>query len=530
MHGSHGYPSAEREAIDWRSPVVESEELSNCKHFFDNTLAGAHELQDSQSKLEQAIALAIAANRAKDTFLANMSHELRTPLNAILGFSQLMLKDPGLDSQHRSRAQSIYRSGEHLLGLIDQVLDLSKVENGRAELNIESVDIEGFASEAASLFRQQAAEKSIQFRVSTPPGLNAYKTDPAKLRQILFNLLNNAIKFTPENGKVDFSVAIGPSSIRFTIEDNGPGIAETDQAKIFQAFYQGNHRDRTGAGLGLCISKKLVELLGGTLSLESNEGRGSKFWLDLPVSPEEPSSAERPEPLTLPKPRLINYSGKRKRILVVDDDFDSRSVLTGFLISVGFEVAESAGGLEGLELMHKEAQSGHSFDAVLLDLHMPGLGGIATLVRLQAAAAEQTINQVPICIAVSASVFDTDRKAAAAAGFDGFLSKPIRDDQLYKILGSALNINWIHDVALEESAECASCQDDQPVTLAGINQLIDFARTGDIVQLTVHLQELSARSADYALLKRELNVAIESYQMSKIRTTLELWRNRLSQE
>ena len=491
------------------------------------------ELRNNQSKLEEAIALAISANRAKDTFLAHMSHELRTPLNAILGFAQLMLKDKDLDPQQRSRAQVISRSGEHLLTLINQILDLTKIENNRYQLDIEVLDIEAFFTDVANLFREPAAKKSIEFRISQQLSITrTCKTDPVKLRQILFNLLSNAIKFTPENGKVEFrlSAEAESDSIRFEVEDNGPGINPSDQPNLFQPFYQTALADRTGVGLGLCISKKMAGLLGGTLSFESHPGRGSKFWVDLPAVYEEHFGAESVGARPLPGSNVINYRGERKRVLVVDDDVNNRSVLGGLLVSVGFEVAESPGGLEALRSIRDSAQDGQPFAVVLLDIHMPPMGGIETLVRLTSAVAEGVIPRLPVCIAVSASVFDTDQKAAAAAGFDGFLAKPIREDQLYTILGRALNISWIQEEKTERSAGANSHRSDRPVALPQINQLIGFARTGDIVQLTAQIQELAESSVEYASLRHELNGALQTYQMSKIRTTLELWRSRLPQQ
>jgi signal transduction histidine kinase/FixJ family two-component response regulator len=491
------------------------------------------ELRNNQSKLEEAIALAISANQAKDTFLAHMSHELRTPLNAILGFAQLMLKERDLDPQQRSRAQVISRSGEHLLTLINQILDLTKIENGRYYRDIEVIDIEAFFTEVANLFQEPAANKSIEFRVGQRLGLTrTCKTDPVKLRQILFNLLSNAIKFTPENGKVELRIGTGAESdsIRFEVEDNGPGISASDQPNLFQPFYQTASVDRTGVGLGLCISKKMAGLLGGTLSFESHPGRGSRFWVDLPAVYEKHSGPEPVGVHLLPRSKVINYRGERKRILVVDDDVNNRSVLHGLLVSVGFEVAESVSGFEALQSLRDSGQNGRSFAAVLLDIHMPQIGGIETLVRLTSAVAEGAIPCLPVCIAVSASVFDTDQKAAVAAGFDAFLPKPIREDELYAILGRALNISWIHEAKINEVAEPNTHRDNYPVTLPKLNQLIGFARTGDVVQLSTQIQELAESSVDYASLRGELNGALQTYQMSKIRTTLELWRSRLPQQ
>ncbi|MCP4694984.1 MAG: response regulator, partial [Desulfobacterales bacterium] len=323
-----------------------------------------------------------AASRAKSEFLANMSHELRTPLNAILGFSQIQLTHPDFPASMREGASIIKNSGEHLLTLITDILDISRIEAGKLELVRREIRLPWFIDNIEAIIAVRAREKGISFSVEKKGDSPEYiEADETRLRQVLLNLLGNAVKFT-EKGYVRLRVESGmreggkSALIRFEIKDSGVGIAEDQMDTVFQPFEQaGEVRFKSaGAGLGLPISRELVQLMGGELRVASVPGKGStfQFQLRLPVlhgqaaAPREPSEA------------IVGYSGPARRILVVDDKMENRLALAGMLSPLGFEVIQAGGGREGVELA-----ASASIDLVIMDLIMPDLDGMAATRRIR---------------------------------------------------------------------------------------------------------------------------------------------------
>ncbi|MCP4699927.1 MAG: response regulator [Gammaproteobacteria bacterium] len=395
-------------------------------------------LQKSQQKLTAQQEAAEAANRAKTEFLANMSHEIRTPLNGILGFAQILDQDESLSAQQRDAVGAIRQSGGHLLVLLNDILDLSKVEAGGMELNPDEFHLRDFLEAVADIIRVRAQEKGIAFKCEfgADPDL-VVKADETRLRQVLINLLGNAVKFT-EQGEVIFSVCSHGAETRFQIADTGSGIAADELQLIFEPFRQASvqkHKNK-GTGLGLAISKRLVLMMGSALNVESAPGAGSTFRFDLSL----PSGiGGKLLPDGKKSARLISgFRGKSRRVLVVDDDCTNREVLVNMLLPLGFELFEAADGLEGVEKARTIKP-----DAIFMDLVMPVTDGYEATRRIRTELADTVI------IAASASAFEQYQQKSQAAGCDDFIAKPINAEQLLDKLKQHLGLEWVYKAGSE---------------------------------------------------------------------------------
>lgn len=395
------------------------------------------DLRESKELAEQAQQKAELASHAKSDFLSNMSHELRTPLNGILGYTQILQRDRNLTSGQADGLGVIYQSGNHLLTLINDILDISKIEAQKLELYPTIFHFQRFLEGITGMVRVQALEKNVQFVFEAsnnlPIGIVA---DEKRLRQVLINLLGNAVKFTDE-GKVILRVQTlnEPQAdrqvIRFEIEDTGKGISAEDLSKIFNPFEQvGDQKSRgQGTGLGLSITRKLVALMDGNVQVRSELGKGSTFWFDVELAID---TVNEPESSTLPH-GLKGYKGERLRILSADDRPENLVILQNMLEPLGF-IFESV--KDGKELVDQAIASPP--DLILTDLVMPKMTGLEAA---QAIRQKPELKSIPI-IAVSASVFETDETNSKLAGCDAFLPKPVEIESLLSLLEHFLKLEW----------------------------------------------------------------------------------------
>jgi PAS domain S-box-containing protein len=395
-------------------------------------------VRERTAELSVALSRAEAASHAKSVFLSNMSHELRTPLNAVIGFSQLLQNDPVVGAQQKEQLAMINRSGHHLLTLINDILELSKIESGRTELQLLPVDLHSLFDSVLGMLRLRATQHGIALKLEAAGVPQVILADGPKLRQVLLNLLSNAVKFT-EHGKVTLSVrgSAGEGDtvrLRFAVVDTGPGIADDDRHRIFQPFIQaGSPTSQAGTGLGLTISREFVQLMGGDLQLQSAPGAGSTFSFTLTVR-------QRPGALSPAQARDrvagLPASERGKTILVVDDNADGRQLLHTLLAPLGFALHEARDGVEGLERILALQP-----DLVLLDWRMPKMDGLEVTRQVR----EQPGLKQPRIVILTASAFEEERREALQSGADDFLRKPLEQDDLFAMLELQLGLHFLRE-------------------------------------------------------------------------------------
>ncbi len=502
-----------------RQLSAEKEKLENLvKARTTQVVRQKEELQEQAVSLRQAKDVAETANRAKSEFLANMSHELRTPLNGILGFAQILLRDPALTEAQTKGVSVIRKSGEHLLTLINEVLDIAKIEAQRFDIHVAPLNLPDLLTNLANVFRVRAAEKGLGFVYQPPSRLPAVVLgDEKRLTQVLNNLLGNAVKFT-ETGGVTFRVASqeeppGEFNLYFYVEDTGLGIAPERLQEIFLPFHQVRDPRQfvEGTGLGLAIASNLVTLMGGTLRVESTPGMGSTFSVQLRLT--EVAGAVEP---TLQR-AVTGYEGERKRILIVDDNAENRSVLAGLLQPLGFTLLEAADGQQALLL----ARAAHP-DLILMDLVMPHLDGFAAIRELKA---DPTPVPVKI-IAFSADVFEQNQQRSREAGFDDFVPKPIDLGLLLKKIANHLALTWRYagPEPLADSAGNRSAAEPEVAPQLPppdqLRHLHELAMVGDIQGILDALREVESAGPQYGGFVAELRHFCEEFNTKKIREYL----------
>jgi PAS domain S-box-containing protein len=406
----------------------------------------------SEQALKQAKDAADAANQSKSIFLANMSHEIRTPMNAILGFAQLMQRGENLSPQSREHLDIINRSGEHLLALINDILEMSKIEAGRATFVPNTFDLHALLNDLERMFRVRTDAKNLRFLMEKVGHVPRWViTDEGKLRQVLINLLGNAVKFTEEGG---IALRIGAKAggadtvnLRVEVLDTGPGMAEEDIGRLFQAFEQTQTGIKSGGtGLGLALSRGFVQIMGGSVSVSSMVGKGSTFWFEIPIR----EGKEEQAPTQEIKRRVLRLRPGQSeiRVLIADDRETNRQLLSQLLGVVGFPTREAVNGAEAVRMFHEWKPR-----VVLMDMTMPVMDGYEATRKIKASPDIRNA----VIIAVTASAFEDDQQRMLAAGADGYLSKPFKDAELFETIGRLTGVDYLYEetVSGEKTSETA---------------------------------------------------------------------------
>jgi PAS domain S-box-containing protein len=403
--------------------------------------AANRQLHDANAQLEQAKAEAEAASRAKSTFLSTMSHEIRTPMNAILGYAQLMLRDPSLGADAKANLRIIGRSGDHLLALINDVLDMSRIEAGRTELNLVTFNFSVMLKDIAAMFRLRAETKGLQFEMLVDGESVLYMlADEGKIRQALINLLGNAIKFTRRGGVILRITLYRRNEdglwLSARVKDTGAGISDQDQKKLFEPFTQTTQgrESQKGTGLGLAITRQFARLMGGDVTLSSSPGNGSTFHLEVPVKRGNAGVAvARSGPRRVAR---LRAGTNVPRILVVDDQIENRDWLVKLLATIGYSVRDADDGDTAIQSWEE-----WNPQLILMDVHMPVMDGLEATRRIKA----DPRGRETAILVLTASALDSDRRAVAESGADDFLSKPCREDELLEKMRALLNVTYEYE-------------------------------------------------------------------------------------
>ncbi|MGB3759679.1 MAG: PAS domain S-box protein [Rivularia sp. (in: cyanobacteria)] len=522
--------NSQGEVIGYIGSCIDITEIKNAK---EQLYRANYQLEKSTIQLSRAKELAESINQAKSSFIAHMSHELRTPLNGILGFAQILQADDTLSKEQLQKIDTIHQSGEHLLTLLNDILNLSKIEANQLELELKDISFPLFIDKINYIIKVRAQQKKIGFNYQALSPLPAViKGDETRLRQVLLNLLGNAVKFT-DKGEVNFSISnLGKCEestqsnkdyiIRFKIEDTGIGILPEKVNEIFFPFHQLTQDDsiNEGSGLGLTISQKIVNLMGGEIIVESNPGKGSTFYFDICVSEVENTQTHIDINLEI---QPIGIKGKHPKVLVIDDNKINRAVVISHLEQLGFEIDEAINGKQGLEKVERFKP-----DLILMDLVMPVMDGFETT---QALRDNAQFKDLPI-IAVSANAMFDAQLSSYRAGCNAFLSKPIDLKLLIKSIAQFVEIEWIYP---QSSKSPSPNQDNKPQEIVAyqaidtnepilapsdeqVNHLIHLTQIGDIeaiIEFAEHLEELDTKYLPFIKKVCELAQSFQQHQLLK---------------
>ena len=475
-------------------------------------------VEERTAELAEAKEKADSANQAKSEFLAAMSHELRTPLNGILGYAQILGRSKTLPEKERHGVNIIHQCGTHLLTLINDVLDISKIEARKLELIPQPIYLPALVQGVVEISQVRAEQKSLDFYYSPDANLpGGIMADEKRLRQVLINLLGNALKFT-DRGSVTLKVEPieihqDSTHLRFSVRDTGVGIAPGDVQKLFRAFEQVGDRTRQaeGTGLGLAISQQIVQLMGGKIKVQSQSGVGSEFSFEVAL----PLVTNWREQQTRVAGNILSYTGEQRRILVVDDRWENRAVIVNLLEPLGFILVEAENGQEGLDKMRETLP-----DLVISDLSMPVMDGFEMLKQLRR---DENLQHLKVLVS-SASVAQLDQQMSIEAGGDYFLAKPIHVRELFNALEKHLDLTWNYEevamtatstAALASSSILSSSEIVAPAP-RDLQVLLELAQEGRLKKLAEVAGQIVSQDDRYQLFIQQILNLAKQFQSEKI--------------
>ncbi len=472
--------------------------------------------KQTEMELLRAKQKAETANQAKSIFLANMSHELRTPLSAVLGFSDLMARDPETNQKQSENLSVIKRSGQHLLGLINDVLDMSKIEAGHTELEPEPGDLHYLLDDISNIFSLRAETNNLAFHLERHTDLPQYVTlDVGKLRQVLINLLGNAVKFTG-TGSVTLRAYANTLSdhnwrLHFEIEDTGPGIPAKERVTIFDPFAQTGHSPdkHKGTGLGLAISRQFIQLMGGDITMKSTLGEGSLFRFEIPAE------ASDEAPTSQIEQRVVGLAANEPewRILIVEDEADNRLLLRRLLESVGFHNRIAVNGEEAIE-QFKDWQP----HLIWMDMRMPVMDGYEATRRIRELPNSKEVK----ILALTASAFKEQEEEMLTAGCNAVFYKPYSESDIFNAMAEHLSLQYVYeedsDLIHQQSLSGLELKDLQNLPDEWLDEFLTAARTGDTKEM---LSLTNALDAEYAETKAKLDHCINDFQLQYLIKILE---------
>ncbi|MBT4610087.1 MAG: response regulator, partial [Gemmatimonadetes bacterium] len=474
-------------------------------------------IENINEQLVEARDEALGASRAKSTFLANMSHEIRTPMNAILGYAQILRDAVQLDERQRHAVSTIERSGDHLLALINDILDISKIEAGRLALIPQDFDITGLMETLSTMFELRCRDKGLTWSTEITVDRKLVHGDANKLRQVLINLLGNAVKFTEAGSVILRLQQVSGQRYHIAVTDTGPGIDTDRQEAIFEPFDQGAlGHFAGGTGLGLTIARQHVELMGAELQLDSTPGEGTCFYfevdLTLPTGRDVPTTDEQ-------WIRVVRLASDCEvRALVVDDITENREVLASMVENIGVTTVLADGGEQALAAIESD-----TFDIVFLDIRMPGMDGS----QVRKAIMERLGNEAPKIVAVTASALAHQRDRFLEEGFDSFIDKPFRRERIYGCLHEMLGATFEFVAGEAEPVLTEEVSLDSLVAVASFlpdplfEGLVQATQVGDINATREHLDQVHAMGGDGVTLARQLRTMAQAYDMRGISDWLE---------